>query len=165
MSMHPFRSSEIHLAKVAMSIDKTTKKQPGFQKGTSGNPAGRPLGSRNKATIALEALLDGEGEAITRKAIELAKTGDATALRLCLDRIISPRRDRPVSFRLPPITTAADAAQASATLVAAVAGGDLTPGEAAELGKLVESFVRTLEAHDFEQRLIRLEQSNGTAAI
>ena len=45
-----------------------TKKKQGFKPGQSGNPSGRPHGSRNKATLALEALLDGEGEAITRKA-------------------------------------------------------------------------------------------------
>jgi hypothetical protein len=143
-----------------MSIDKTTKKQPGFQKGVSGNPAGRPLGSRNKATIALAALLDGEAEAITRKAVDLAKSGDLTAIRLCLERIISPRKDRPVTFKFPPIETAADAARASSALVAAVADGELTPGEAAELGRLVESFVRSLEATNFEARLLRLEQTN-----
>ena len=53
-------------------------------------PAGRPKGSRNKATLAVEILLDGEAEAITRKAIELAKQGDLVAIRLCLDRI-APR--------------------------------------------------------------------------
>ena len=65
-----------------------------FKPRQSGNSYGRPRGARNKATIAAEALLDGEAEAITRKAIELAKTGDITAIRLCLERIIPARRDR-----------------------------------------------------------------------
>ena len=60
--------------------------QPGNRYGR-----GRPAGSRNKATIAMQDLLDGEGEAITLKAIELAKAGNETALRLCLDRLIAPR--------------------------------------------------------------------------
>jgi hypothetical protein len=67
---------------------------------------------------------DFEAETITRKAIELAKEGDLTALRLCLDRIAPPRKDRPVLFELPPITSAADAVQASGALVAAVAEGE-----------------------------------------
>src|SRR4051812_10571270 len=46
---------------------------------------GRPAGSRNKATIALQELLDGEGASITRKAIALAKAGNEMALRLCLE--------------------------------------------------------------------------------
>jgi hypothetical protein len=106
-------------------------------------------------------LLDGEAETITRKAIELAKAGDMSALRLCLDRIAPPRRDRPVSFDLPKINCAADAAQASAALVAAAASGDLTPSEAAELGKLVDSYVHALAASDFEVRLAQLESVRG----
>jgi hypothetical protein len=58
-----------------------------FEPGKSGNPAGKLKGTRNKTTLAVEALLDGEAETITRKAIELAKEGNLTALRLCLDRI------------------------------------------------------------------------------
>jgi hypothetical protein len=85
--------------------------------GKSGNPAGRPKGSRNKTTLAVEALLDREAEDLTRKAIELAKGGDLVALRLCLDRICPPRKESPVSFVLPPLNTAADAKQASAAIL------------------------------------------------
>jgi hypothetical protein len=72
-----------------MSSAKTGSKQVGgrFQKGTSGNPRGRPMGSRNAATIACEALLEGQAEALTQKAIQMALDGDTVALRLCLDRI------------------------------------------------------------------------------
>jgi Family of unknown function (DUF5681) len=130
-----------------------------FKPGESGNPAGKPKGARNKVTLAIEALLDGEAEALTRKAIELAKGGDLTALRLCLDRLAPPRKDRHVAFELPPVACAADAVKASAALVAAVADGDLTPAEAAELGKLIESYVRALEATDFASRLDNLERN------
>jgi hypothetical protein len=81
-----------------------------------GNP-GRPKRARHKTTLAIEALLDGEAEALTRKAIELAKAGDLVALRLCLDRICPPRRERPVSFALPELSTAADAKLAASALV------------------------------------------------
>jgi hypothetical protein len=117
------------------------RKQRGrpFRKGCSGNPAGPPAGSRNKTTMAAEALLDGEAEAITRKAIERAIEGDPTALRLCLERIISARRDRPVRFELPQIMSIVNAVAASAALLTAVAAGGLTPSEAADIGKLVDS--------------------------
>ena len=103
---------------MAKSAENTAKIQRGkpFEPGKSGNPAGKPKGSRNQITLAIEALLDGEGEALTKKAIELAKTGDMQALRLCLDRLVPPRKDRPVSFELPAITCAGDAAKASAAL-------------------------------------------------
>ena len=44
-----------------------------FKSGQSGNPGGRPKGALNKATLASQALLDGEAEALTRKVVELAK--------------------------------------------------------------------------------------------
>ena len=132
-----------------------------FEPGQSGNPAGKARGTRNKVTLAIEALLDGEAEALTRKAIELAKAGDMAALRLCLDRLAPPRKDRLVMFELPTITSAADAVKASAALVTAVAIGELTPAETGELGKLIEAYVRALEATDFAARLENLERANN----
>ena len=83
----------------------TATKQRGrpFAPGMSGNPAGRPKGARNRATVAAEALLEGEAEALTRKAVELALAGDVTALRLCLERVVPPRKDRAVAFDLPAV--------------------------------------------------------------
>jgi hypothetical protein len=142
-----------------MSAENTGRKQGTFRKGASGNPAGRPNGARNKATLAAEVLLDGEAEAITRKAIEKAKEGDATALRLCLERILPARKDRPVAFNLPPIVSASDAVAAAGALLAAVAEGDLTPSEAAELSKLVDICIHSIEATEFEERLSKLEKA------
>jgi hypothetical protein len=133
-----------------------------FEAGRSGNPAGKPRGTRHKATLAMEGLLDGEAEALTRKAVEMALGGDTVALRLCLDRLCPPRKDRHVTFSLPKIESAADAVKATAALVEAVAAGDLTPSEAAELGKLVEAYIRAIEATELDERLSRLER--GTAA-
>ena len=129
-----------------------------FKPGQSGNPSGKPKGARNKTTVAMEKLLDDDAATITSKAIELAKNGDLTALRLCLERIIPPRKDRPVNFDMPEIKTSSDALVAATAIMRAVAGGDLTPSEAAELGKLVENFTRAAEAADLAERIKRLEQ-------
>jgi uncharacterized protein DUF5681 len=128
-----------------------------FQKGQSGNPAGRQPGSRNRASLAAEALLDGETEALTRKAVELALAGDPTALKLCLARMLAPRRDRVVPFRLPPINSAADLEAAMGALTAAVAEGALTPSEASALANIVDTFVRAIETSNFAARLESLE--------
>jgi hypothetical protein len=64
--------------------------------GHSGNPRGRPRGARAKATLAVEAILQGELKGLARKAIELALAGDTTALRLCLERLMPPARGRHV---------------------------------------------------------------------
>ena len=128
-----------------------------FQPGQSGNPNGRPAGSRNRSKLALETLLDGEAENLTRKAVEMALAGDTTAMRLCLERIYPARKDTPVSFDMPTLETAADAIKAMAAIMAAVASGDLTPAEANELAKLVDTFTRAIEAHELDERLRRLE--------
>jgi len=85
------------------------------------------MGARHKATVAAEALLDGEAEALTRKAVEMALAGDGAALRLCLDRIIPPRRERPVRFNVPVMHSPGDAVAAMAAIAAAVAQAHLTP--------------------------------------
>ena len=132
-----------------------------FEKGQSGNPAGRPKGVRNKTTLAVEALLDGEAEAITRKAIEKAKDGDMTAIRLCLDRLAPPAKDRPVSFTFPQMEKAANAVTAASAIVEAVAAGELTPCEAGEVMKIVDIYTRTLQAADIEARVEVLERTTA----
>lgn len=121
-----------------------------------GNP-GRPRGSRHKSTLAIEALLEGEAEGLTRKAIDLALDGDTTALRLCLERIAPVRKDSPVIFEAPEMNSASDASAALGAILNAVAGGDLTPNEAASLSSLIDSYRRTLEVEDLEQRISALE--------
>lgn len=143
-------------------VDRTLGGQ--FVKGQSGNPAGKPPGCRNQATRIAEALLDGEVEALTRTAVARALDGDASALRLCFDRIIAPRRARPVHIDLPPIMDAADIAAAMAAITAAVADGTITPGEGAEVGMVVETYLRALEASDFDRRLKALEAAHATVS-
>jgi hypothetical protein len=141
--------------------ENTAKKQRGrpFKAGRSGNPEGRPKGSRNKATMAVEALLDGEAKAIARKAIENALEGDMAALRLCLERLLPPRRDRPVVFDIPKIEGVSDALNASSAVLTACASGTLSPGEAVEVMGLISSHVRVLEMTEIEARLTALEKA------
>ena len=129
-----------------------------FQKGQSGNPAGRPAGSRNKTTVLKQNLLEGEAEAIARKAIDMAKDGDIAAIRICMERLAPARRTEPVVLDLPPLGTAADTVDAAATIVAAAAAGELTPSEAADLANVVDIYVRALATHGFEERLAKLER-------
>jgi hypothetical protein len=142
-----------------MVSDNTGEQQAGrFTKGQSGNPAGRPRGSRNAATLACEALLEGQAEALTQKAVEMALGGDTVALKLCLERIYPVRRDRPVTFALPPITSARDVADIAAAVAQAVASGQLTPSEAAEIGKVIEIYVKAYQTAELNDRVVRVEQ-------
>ena len=154
-------SMKMGVEKVKRDAAKTDEKQRGvpFKPGRSGNPNGRPAGSRNRATLAIEALLEGEGEALTRKAIELAKAGDMQALRLCMDRLAPPRKDSPVAFDLPELKTVSDATRAMGALVKAVADGDLTPTEAAEITRMLQGFAKIVETAEFEDRVQKLEEA------
>ena len=121
-----------------------------------GNP-GRPQGARHKATMAALALLDGEAETLTRQAVTMALAGDVAALRLCLERIAPPRKDVPAAFALPAVATAKDAAAAAGAVLAAAAGGDLTPTEGTHIMGLIEAYRRTLETTELEARVTALE--------
>jgi len=142
----------------------TLQKQDGrFKRGRSGNPAGKPLGTRNRATILAENMLDNEAESLVRKLIELANSGDSAALRLCVDRLIPPRRDRPMRLKLPPLRTAADAARAMAAVIAALTRGELSASEAADVVTLVDRFVQIIDRGEFERRLAKLEEATSDA--
>jgi hypothetical protein len=127
-----------------------------FVKGQSGNPVGRPR-ARNGATRAMQLLLDGEAQALTRKAVELALDGDTTALRMCLDRIAPLRRERGAPFKLPPVRDAADLAGAMTAIIAATGNGAISADEAGRLARLIEIFLRAVDTRDFERRLQGLE--------
>ena len=113
-----------------MSENTEKKQNTRFQKGQSGNPAGRPKGSLNQTTLACQELLDGEAEAITRKAVEIALEGDLTAIRLCLERIIPPRKERPICIDLPKMARDTDWRQFTGALLEAVKSGTVTINEA-----------------------------------
>ena len=125
----------------------------------AGNP-GRVPGSRNRATIAAAALLDGDAEALTRKAIEMGLEGDTVALRLCLERLVPPRKDAPITFALPLIMTATDVVDASAAVLTAVAAGELTPEEAGRVMTLLTAHKNFVETGDLERRIAILEEKN-----
>jgi hypothetical protein len=127
----------------------------------AGNP-GRPTGARNKSTVAIERLLEGEAEAIGRKVVEKALEGDATALRLAMERIAPLRKGRPVRFALPALDAATDLPKALGAVLTAIAGGAVTPDEGLSLAQIIETRRRTLELVELEQRIAALETARNT---
>jgi hypothetical protein len=123
--------------------------------------AGRPKGSRSKVTLAIESLLQGQAEALTQTAVTKALDGDIVALRLCLERIAPAPKDQPVSFSLPKMHNAMDASEAAGSVLTAVSEGELTPIEATRVMGLIDSYRRTLELTEIEQRLQALEAVEG----
>lgn len=121
--------------------------------------SGKPKGACNRSTKAVAELLEGEAQALTRKAIDLALAGDTVAMRLCLERIAPPKKDALVDFDLPNMKTAACAVKAAGAVLAAVSEGQLTPLEAAQVMGLIETYRRTLETSELEGRIAALEDA------
>ena len=144
--------------KVDATTETTATKLGPWRKGQSGNPKGRPPGARNKATIAAELLLDGQAKALTQICIDRALGGNPIALRLCLQHILPPRKDRPVRLALPTIGNATDVPSALAVVLKSVSNGELTPDEGVRVAQVIEQLRKAIETTDLEQRIATLEQ-------
>jgi hypothetical protein len=128
-----------------------------FQPGQSGNPKGRPKGSRNRVTMLAEALVDDAAEEVISTVIQFAKQGDPASCRLLMDRILPARKERPTPFTLPPIGSVHDLPTAFAAITAAVAEGEITLSEAAEASRLIENYAKAVEMTDLAARIEALE--------
>ena len=132
-----------------------------FAPGQSGNPKGKPAGSRHRLTTLAEKLMDAEAKGIIEAVIEAAKAGDMTAARLVLERIAPVRKGRPVAFDLPKIDTALDVLTALSAVIKAVSEGALTIDEAASVATLLETNRKALETVAIEDRLTALEKEKS----
>ncbi len=142
------------------STPTTTKRKPpasAWKPGQSGNPAGRPKGSRHKTTLAVESLLQGQADEVAQKAVEMALEGDAAMIRVILDRVAPAPKDRPVSMPLPNLGDASKLPEATARILDAVSQGELTPSEGTALAALVEGHRKSLETADLASRLAAIE--------
>jgi hypothetical protein len=129
-----------------------------FQPGQSGNPAGRPPGSLNKKTIALEEVFIERADEVLNQIIDRAKDGEKTAMRLCMERISAPKRERPVAVELPVIESPADARKAIAVVTTELAEGSLTITEATRLIALIDRTLRLVERIGEMERAEREDQ-------
>jgi hypothetical protein len=142
-----------------VTTEKTGRKQDGtFDKGSSGNPAGRPKGSLNKTTLAARELLQDEAERLTRKVVELALDGDLAALRLCLDRVL-PRRQPAIELSLGKLEGLDDVRLAFERLSAAMEAGQISAAELSSINTLLDAHLKLFETLEFERRLASLEEA------
>ena len=155
----PSNDATAAAATVSEFAESSREKQRGrpFEPGQSGNPNGRPKGARNIVTRVVEALIEGQAEALGAKAVEKALEGDSPMLRALLSTLVPPR-ERTVEFELPKIESAADALKASSGVIAACAAGELSPHEATEIMGLISTHVRTIEVAELEVGVTALEK-------
>ena len=123
----------------------------------SGNPDGRPSGSRHRAALALDALAAGEANDILAAMVERAKGGDVPAATLILNRAWPQRKGRPTPVALPPVKTPADLVAATGALIAAMADGTLTAEEAQAAAAVMQVHRAALETLELETRVAALE--------
>jgi hypothetical protein len=116
-----------------------------FQPGQSGNPAGRPAGSRNQKTLEMEDMLADRAEAAVTKILDRAETGDPAAMRLCMDRVLPTGANRPLALELPPVKTPDDVTAAAGVVVKALGEGAISPRETVHLLTVVERLARIAE--------------------
>jgi hypothetical protein len=127
-----------------------------FQAGESGNPNGRPKGSRNRTTSVLRALIGNEAEDIIRVLVEAARNGNVSAAKVLLDRILPPARTGTGDVSLPltseqPVTVAVD------ELIRAVSAGEVAPSDAAVIATLLRTRAELTDLAELERRLAHLE--------
>jgi len=125
-----------------------------FKKGVSGNPAGKPRGAKDKRTE-LRALLQPQAAALVDKAVGMALAGDATALRICIDRIIPPIRARDEAVEIGTFT--GSLSERGSAVLRALAEGRVTPSEAATLMSAISSQAKLIETDDLQRRIEALE--------
>lgn len=135
-----------------------------FQKGQSGNPAGKPKGAKDRRTE-MRTLLQPHADKLVKKVVDLALAGDVQALRICIDRIIPPVREDRLQVALPDIADAAGCTEAQAAIMKAVASGELLPSQGEALAGLVEHRRRAIETTEIMKRLEALEAKGKWAPV
>jgi len=137
------------------------KEGKGFKPGVSGNPDGRPRGSKNKLAQLGQKLLENGAEEIVTAIIEKAKAGDSTAQRLCMERIMPPMRSSVIQIDLPKLETPQDILKGYDALIDALDRGDLTLEELNHLSDVLENKRKAIETVVLAEEMERIKKHVG----
>lgn len=126
-----------------------------MEAGESGNPSGRVAGVER-----VRQLLDPHRVQLVGKAVELALSGDTTALRICMDRIAPlPRADSPL-VTLPGIALADTLSKKARAILDAAGAAVISPDTAVLLLGAIASAVRIIESDELSKRIAQLERQH-----
>ena len=132
-----------------------------FPKGISGNPTGRPKGSKDRRTAILRDLLEPHADALIKKAVALGKAGDVQALRLCLERLLPPLKAEITPVFVPALDSASGLANQGRVVLGAVASGALAPDSAVTLMQILTAQARIIEVDELERRIAAMESNRS----
>jgi hypothetical protein len=134
------------------------EKRGRWARGSSGNPNGKPRGSRNRVSIILEKILADDGKEVAEAVVKAAKDGDMTAARLVLDRLIPAPKGRRVQLDLPSIDTPKDILAALSAVAHSMGKGEITPDEASQIASVIEFRRKAAETVELEARVAEIEK-------
>lgn len=130
-----------------------------FKPGQSGNPAGRPKGTKLRATRLREDLAK-DVPGILERVKDAALDGDMTAARILLDRVMPPVRSESATVEIPALAAAETLSEKARALVDAVAEGQLAPSTASDLLSALGATAKIIELDELERRIAALENGN-----
>jgi hypothetical protein len=146
-------------------FQKPRSREMPFQPGQSGNPAGRPRGARNRTAVIIEEALAENAQAIARKLIEQAQSGNGTAMALLAKSLLPQRKGAPIRIDLPELEDAADAPTAMAAIYASVCAGELTVAEGNAFIRMVEAFLRAKQTTGSGERRPERQRTPEVAVV
>lgn len=123
--------------------------------GASGNPAGRPKGSKDKKTLVAQEF-EKEGSAIARVVIDKALAGDIPAANIVLQRISPPLKTRAEKVKFELDSQAPLTSQAR-QILAAVAMGEVDPETGQVLINCTSASAGLQQVDGLDERLRALE--------
>ena len=126
-----------------------------WKPGQSGNPAGRPKGSKNRKTKLTEAFC-ADAKAIVRKVVEAALAGDMQAANIVISRLQPPLKARAETVEFDLDTTKSLTEQA-AQVLNAVAAGQVDPDTGQQIINSITAFAGLKQIDELEGRLSTLE--------
>ena len=124
-----------------------------FKKGNK-HGKGRPQGSRNSASIAIESTFEGEREALTRKCIELALNGNSACLKTAIERLCPVRKSSPIRLKgMPVVDSVTAAGDAAEFILQSIATGNISPLDGEILSRVLDKRLHALQVTDIEREL------------